>query len=142
MQALVDRVIHQLAGPDLDSTAIRVGSLPPAHGDPTLLQQVWQNLIANAIKFTAGVTERSIVIGCESRNEGPVYFVRDNGTGFDMAHADKLFALFQRLHGADEYPGLGVGLATAKRAIDRHGGEIWAESSPGKGATFLFRLPR
>jgi PAS domain S-box-containing protein len=107
-------------------------------GDARLMRSVMENLLANAWKFTANTPEARIAVGASERGE---YFVRDNGCGFDMAYADRLFGTFQRLHGADEYPGTGIGLATVARAITRQGGRVWAQAVPGEGATFWFTLP-
>jgi len=108
-------------------------------GDPSLLGGVMQNLIGNAWKFSSKTHVPRIEFGVQQQPQ-PVYFVRDNGAGFDMRFADKLFGLFQRFHSVNEYPGTGVGLATVQRIIRKHGGRIWAESAPGKGATFYFTL--
>ena len=115
--------------------------LPPTLGDETLLQQVLINLLSNAIKFTAQESPAEIEIGATEGSESHTYWVRDNGIGFDMDHADKLFDVFQRLHGPTEYEGTGVGLALVRRIIRGHGGEVWAEGQPGRGATFHFSLP-
>jgi PAS domain S-box-containing protein len=119
---------------------INVGDLPPGHGDPALLKQVWVNLISNAIKYTGGRESAVIDIGCDQKNGENIYFVRDNGAGFDMRYAGRLFGVFQRLHRADEFEGTGVGLAIAHRIIHRHGGRIWAEAEEGRGATFYFTV--
>lgn len=112
-----------------------------AHGDPQLLQLVVDNLLGNAWKFTAGQAQACITVGGEAGPKGQtVYFVEDNGVGFDMAQAGKLFGAFQRLHTQAEFPGTGVGLANVRRIISRHGGRIWARSAPGEGATFYFTL--
>jgi light-regulated signal transduction histidine kinase (bacteriophytochrome) len=107
-------------------------------GDAGLLRVVLENLIGNAWKFTGKTRRARIAFGCAETP--PIYFVRDNGAGFDMANADKLFSAFQRLHSANEYPGTGIGLATVQRIISRHGGRIWAEAAVGQGATFYFTL--
>jgi hypothetical protein len=110
-------------------------------GDAALLEMVIQNLIGNAWKYSAGVSEAVIEFGRNKINGKDAFFVRDNGVGFDMAYFDKLFRVFERLHG-EEFEGSGIGLATVQRIISRHHGEVWAESQLGKGATFYFTLPR
>ncbi|MBN2352622.1 MAG: PAS domain S-box protein [Spirochaetales bacterium] len=119
---------------------IAVGKLPDCDGDPVLLRQVWCNLISNAFKFTGKRPDARVEIGCGEREGGNVYFVKDNGSGFDMRHAGKLFGVFQRLHRSDEFEGTGIGLATVRRIVERHGGRIWAEAEPGKGAAFYFTI--
>lgn len=119
---------------------LRIGDLPSCLGDPALLKQAWVNLLSNAFKYTQKREAAVVEIGCEEKSEGSVYFVRDNGTGFDMRYAQKLFGVFQRLHRAEEYPGTGVGLAIVQRVIHRHGGRIWAEAELESGATFYFTL--
>lgn len=120
-----------------DSVEFAVGDLPTVTGDPTLLQQVFSNLISNAVKFTRGHTPATIVI--DALPDGTI-FVKDNGVGFPMEYADRLFGAFQRLHSQREFEGTGIGLAIVQRIIHRHGGTIWAESLPSQGATFYFRL--
>lgn len=122
------------------SVDMLVGDLPRCAGDPALLKQVWMNLISNALKYTQKRGGAVIEVGCERQQEECVYFVRDNGTGFDMRYADKLFRVFQRLHRAEEFEGTGVGLAIVQRIIHRHGGRIWADAEVGRGATFRFTL--
>ena len=119
----------------------RLGSLPACQGDPALLKQVWMNLLSNALKYSGKRELALIEIGCRPAAEAVTFFVRDNGVGFDMRYAEKLFGVFQRLHRAEEYEGTGVGLAIVQRIIRRHGGEVSAEAQPGQGATFSFTLP-
>lgn len=139
---LAESVATDLERPD--STAHLTINVQPglsAFGDPALLRIVMENLLGNAIKFTGKTPNPKIAVGAEQRKDSLVYYVRDNGAGFDMAFAGKLFGAFQRLHRAEEFPGTGIGLATVKRIIRRHGGEVWAESTVGKGSMFYFTLP-
>lgn len=122
--------------------AISVDRLPPAEGDPVLLSQVVVNLLSNAIKYTGKKEDPRIEVGSFDNEEEHVYFVKDNGAGFDMSYAHKLFGVFQRLHGSDEFEGTGVGLATVQRIVAKHGGRVWAKGQPGEGATFYFSLPK
>jgi PAS domain S-box-containing protein len=119
---------------------ITLGELPVCHADPALLKQVWTNLLSNALKFARRREVARIEIGCERGQREPIYFVRDNGVGFDMRYADKVFGVFQRLHPADEYEGTGVGLAIVQRIVHRHGGRVWADAAVDGGATFYFTM--
>jgi signal transduction histidine kinase len=121
-------------------TEVIFGELPAMEGDPSLLKQVFLNLISNAIKFSRNCKHPRIEVGSYKDDDLVVYYVRDNGAGFDMSQADRLFTVFQRLHQIEEFEGTGVGLAIVKRIIHRHGGQVWAEGKPGKGATFYFHL--
>jgi light-regulated signal transduction histidine kinase (bacteriophytochrome) len=110
-------------------------------GDESLLRGALENLIGNAFKFTARSDHPRVELGSESHAGETTFFVKDNGAGFDMQYAPKLFAPFQRLHSVEEFPGTGIGLATVRRIIARHDGRIWAHSAPGRGATFWFTIP-
>jgi PAS domain S-box-containing protein len=121
---------------------LEIAPLPPAHGDSAMLRQVFVNLLANAVKFSRGRESPRIEVGAEVNSDETVYHVKDNGVGFDMRFADKLFGVFQRLHSVSEFEGTGIGLAIVKRIVTRHGGRVWAEGSPGDGATVFFALPR
>lgn len=119
---------------------IDLAELPAAPADPPLLRQVFVNLLANALKFTRGCAAAHIRVGWREQAGQVVYFVADNGVGFDMQYADQLFTVFTRLHSSDDFEGSGVGLAIVKRVVERHGGRVWAESRPDEGATFFFTL--
>jgi PAS domain S-box-containing protein len=120
----------------------QIQSLPDTEGDTALLRQVWLNVISNALKFTRKTASPRIEIGSEDQEKEVIYFVRDNGVGFDMQFADKLFSPFQRLHSALEFEGSGIGLAMVQRIIHKHGGRVWAEGQVDAGATLYFALPK
>jgi light-regulated signal transduction histidine kinase (bacteriophytochrome) len=143
MQALFISLIDETKQNFPDRTlALKVNSLPEAFGDLALLKQVISNLLSNAVKFSGKKEVSEIEIGSITGDVTLIFFVKDNGIGFDMKYAPELFGVFRRLHNADDYEGTGVGLALVKRIIDKHGGKVWAESEPGKGAIFSFSLPK
>jgi PAS domain S-box-containing protein len=125
-----------------DNVEVKFGKLPPAIGDRVLLRQVFINLFSNAMKFTRGRQPALIEAGSRSEDDQNIFYVKDNGAGFDMLYADKLFGVFQRLHAVTEFEGTGLGLAIVQRIVHRHGGRVWAEGKPGEGANFYFSLPK
>lgn len=141
LSALATTVIAELteAAPERP-VVVHIAEGLRGRGDPALLRLALENLLGNAWKFTARARPARIEMGVQLDGDRLVYYVRDNGVGFDMAYADKLFGAFQRLHGAAEFTGTGIGLATVQRVILRHGGEVWAHSEVGRGATFFFTL--
>jgi hypothetical protein len=152
IRALVQEVVSELhAAEPVRQLDIRIGELPAAEADPSLLRQVWVNLVANALKFTrrreSALIEISGAAQAGDKGRGPgaaehkLYSIRDNGAGFDPRRAERLFGIFQRLHAAKDFEGTGVGLSITRRIIERHGGSIWAESEPDRGAAFYFTLP-
>jgi len=142
MNALAAKTIEEIKGTVPDrNIEFKLGWLPDAHGSPTMLQQVMVNLISNAVKFTRPKEKAIIEVKGEMKVSEHVYSVKDNGIGFDMQHAGKLFGVFQRLHVQDEFEGNGIGLAIVYKIMCRHGGRVWAEGRPNEGATFYFALP-
>lgn len=142
MQQLVREVWDELLQQDRAPVQLQMGDLPSATADCGMLREVWTNLLANALKYSSKNPQRTVailgsVIGADSQ-----YSIRDNGVGFDMAYASKLFRVFERLHSAKEFEGTGAGLAIVERIVRRHGGRVWAESQLGNGAVFYFSLPR
>jgi PAS domain S-box-containing protein len=143
MTALASEVLDELrASQACPGLQVDLQPLPPAWGDRVLLRQIWVNLLSNALKYSARRPDPRIDVSGRVRGDEHLYCVRDNGVGFDMQYADRLFGVFQRLHSAEEFPGAGVGLATVQRLVVRHGGVVWAEGYPGDGAAFHFALPR
>lgn len=142
MRELVQGVVTELTQHvDAGRIDVRIGDLAPVEGDRSMLRQVFVNLIANALKFSSTRPKSVVEIGHEAREREHVYYVRDNGVGFDMQYANKLFGVFQRLHRQQDFEGTGVGLAIVQRVVHRHGGKVWAESKPDAGAVFSFSLP-
>ena len=143
MKELVRSVFYQLSTPkSRERIDFQVGHLPETISDSTLIREVWLNLISNAIKFSSKRDRAVIEVGYLQEEDNNVYFIRDNGVGFEMRYAGKLFTIFWRLHTEKEFEGTGIGLAIVQRLIHRHGGKVWAESEVDKGATFYFTLPQ
>jgi signal transduction histidine kinase len=142
MKRLVDEVLAELPASGGGAPRLELGELPPARGDRTLLKQAWANLLANAVKFSGKREQPLIAVSGHQDGAQCVYCVKDNGAGFDMRYREKLFSVFQRLHGEDEFEGTGVGLAIVQRVIARHGGRVWAEGAVDAGAAFYFSLPK
>ena len=143
MEAMARNIFKELTAVEPERTVhLDLHPIPPAFGSEAMIRQVWVNLIGNAVKFSGKRGRAEIEIGVEPGEAGEqVYFVRDNGAGFDMRYADKLFGVFQRLHTHEEFPGTGVGLALVQRIVHRHGGRVWGEGEIEKGATFRFTIP-
>ena len=140
-----DIVAHVISGlrtlnPERDID-VHVGDLSTCNGDPSLIEQVFENLLSNAFKFTRHRHPAQVTIGCREEPRELVYYVRDNGAGFDPEYADRLFGVFQRLHSEKDFEGTGIGLSIVHRIVQRHGGRVWAEGEVGKGATFFVALP-
>jgi len=143
MQLLAISVVNELLQNDLEKDyKINIGILPPIEADPGMIKQVLINLLNNAIKYSSKKAKPEIEIGSEDEETRTIYYIKDNGVGFDMAYAGKLFGVFQRLHSQEEFEGTGVGLALVKRIIDKHNGEVWADGQENVGATFYFSLPK
>ena len=139
VRSTFDRLLTQHSGSAVD---FRLGALPYVKCDRALMVQVWTNLLSNALKFSAIRERPAIEVSAITDSDEHIYFVRDNGAGFDPRYASKLFGVFQRLHDANEFAGTGVGLALVHRIVSRHGGRVWADGKPGAGATFYFALPK
>jgi signal transduction histidine kinase len=133
-----DEFCRNLSGRDIE---FRVKALPMIKGDRSMIRQVWQNLLSNAVKYTRGKPKAVIEVGSYAKDGENVFYVKDNGAGFDMEYRHKLFQVFQRLHSRDRFEGTGVGLAIVQRVLSRHGGHVWAEGKEGEGATFYFAVP-
>ncbi len=143
MDAMVRAIVDEFLLSDVENKNkinITIQTLPPANGDQALIKQVWVNLISNAIKYSGKQKKIKIEIGSYPKEKQNVYYVKDNGVGFDMRYYDKLFGVFQRLHSNEEFEGTGVGLAISHRIIQKHNGEVWAQSKLNEGSTFYFSL--
>ena len=145
LQSSLNRVQHDpaLRRPDGEVQWQLPDDLPEVDGDGLLLSQVWDNLLANALKYSRPRQPATVTVGWQADAAAGecMFWVQDNGVGFDPRRADRLFGVFQRLHRSHEFEGTGIGLALCRRIVERHGGRIWAESTPGKGSTFSFALP-
>jgi signal transduction histidine kinase len=141
MSKIAKTIVEELKVLTSGKTSIYIKDIPVVYGDPIMLRQVLYNLITNAIKFTKYKEKAIIEIGCTIDNNEHNYYVKDNGSGFDMKYADKLFGVFQRLHNSEEFEGTGIGLTIVQRIVNRHGGRVWAEGKIDEGATFYFSLP-
>ena len=142
MNALVGYVRQELIAQEVNrKIEFTVKPLKEVQGDLSMMRQVWINLISNALKYSRKQEVSRIEIGCKTEDNHTVYYIQDNGVGFDMKYSDKLFGVFQRLHKVEEFDGTGVGLALVHRIISRHGGKIWAEAQINEGATFFFFIP-
>jgi two-component system, sensor histidine kinase and response regulator len=138
---LVREILEEIARANPNRAQVNIAPLLPAQADRALLTQVWTNLLSNAIKYSAKKESPQVDISSERQGDVIVYAVKDNGAGFSMDYADKLFGVFQRLHAASEFEGTGVGLAIVQRIVTKHGGKVWAEGRENQGATFYFSLP-
>ena len=142
MHSLAINVYDELStGPGKEKIDFRISEIDNTYGDTSMLKQIWVNLISNAIKYTSKISNPAIEIGSTSDETETVYYIKDNGAGFDMEYYDKLFGVFKRLHSTRQFEGNGVGLAIVHRIVQRHQGRVWAESEINKGATFYFALP-
>jgi light-regulated signal transduction histidine kinase (bacteriophytochrome) len=141
MESLLRRVLREVGSQNSHKTNFDVRTLHPSYGDPALLTQVWVNLISNAIKYSRNRPDPVVEIGSLKNEDETIFYVKDNGVGFELKYVEKLFGVFQRLHAEAEFEGTGIGLAIIKRIISKHGGKVWAEGEINKGATFYFSLP-
>ena len=143
MKTMANSIYYEYSLPEQrENISFTVRDIPRAFGDPSLIRQVWANLISNAVKFSSKKDHPEINIGWEADKNEIVYSISDNGVGFDMQYADKLFSVFQRLHDSAEFEGTGIGLAIVNRIVNRHEGRVWAAGEPDKGAIFYFSLPQ
>jgi light-regulated signal transduction histidine kinase (bacteriophytochrome) len=141
VQPMVKSISDEIVDVNKYNAEVIINPLTPVQADQALLTQVWINLISNALKYSAKKEQPKVEVGSYTDKNEIIYYVKDNGAGFDMEYADKLFGVFQRLHKANEFEGTGVGLAIVHRIVTKHGGRVWAEAKPNEGAIFSFALP-
>jgi two-component system, sensor histidine kinase and response regulator len=141
MNETVQTVLGEVSHAYPHHAEVTVNPLEPGHADQGLITQVWFNLVSNAIKYSSKREHPRVEIGCSRGDEETIYYVKDNGAGFDMKYAGKLFGVFQRLHNPKEFSGTGIGLAIVQRIVNKHGGRIWCEAAVDRGASFYFTLP-
>jgi len=142
MDDMIGRILNEIENLAPHKASIKLNSLPSIEADSSLLNQVWLNLILNAIKYSAKKEKPKVEIGATESDTEVTYYVKDNGAGFSMEYADKLFGVFQRLHSPSEFEGTGIGLAIVHRIITKHGGRVWAEAKVNEGAIFYVALPK
>ena len=140
-KSMVEKVLEDISNSTRHRATIDVAPLPPAFADYSLMTQVWVNLVSNAIKYSSKKEQPHVEIGSQTGENNTTYFIRDNGSGFDMTYADRLFNVFQRLHKTSDFEGTGIGLALVQKIVSKHDGKVWAEGKVGEGATFYFSLP-
>jgi light-regulated signal transduction histidine kinase (bacteriophytochrome) len=138
---IISSLLSEMHDQITDKYSISVNKLPDCMADPALIRQVWMNFISNAVKYSSKRESPKISIEYRAQDDEIIYFIKDNGAGFDMKYVDKIFGVFQRLHTSDEFEGTGVGLAIVQRIITKHGGRVWVEAEPDAGATYYFSLP-
>jgi len=143
MASMAKAMFYEVADKkDTTDVEIIINPLTEIHADATLMRQVWQNLIGNALKYSRPKPNRRIEIGCEIEDKSSNFFIKDNGVGFNPTYAHKIFDTFQRLHKSEDFEGTGIGLSIVQRIISRHGGKVWAESKEGEGSVFWFSIPK
>jgi PAS domain S-box-containing protein len=142
LAGLARELVEKLSGEGAGGVEFRIAQLPKAIGDRSMIAQVLENLLSNAVKFSGKVENPVVELGFYQEEGEQIYFVKDNGVGFDMKYVNAIFGVFQRLHNSEDFEGTGVGLAIVEQIITKHGGKVWAQSAPGEGATFYFSLPR
>jgi len=142
MQTMVNSIYHEITSAEQRKLIdLKIGNVEKCYGDPSLMRQVWSNLLSNAVKFTTKQEHPQISVASKKMTDKIIYYVHDNGAGFDKKYSEKLFKVFQRLHGSNEFEGTGVGLAIVQRIIQKHGGLVGADSNEETGTEFWFSIP-